>query len=94
MWILLIVILLKINGEIVDYHNIDDASISSGIEHTCAIHFLTNTDFGGQVNCWGSNSYGQCNAPKVSSPKWVEIEVIDVGDFYSIEFGTISYVWH
>lgn len=42
---------------------IDDATLTAGALHTCAIHLLSPNDFGGEVYCWGINSLGQCNAP-------------------------------
>ena len=60
-WLLLLVLA----EGMIDHHIIDDTSISTGIEHTCAVHLLSEADFGGQVLCWGSNGQGQSSPPKV-----------------------------
>lgn len=51
--------------EIVNHQIIDDTSVTTGIEHTCALHLLKDGDFAGRVLCWGSNGQGQSLAPKV-----------------------------
>ena len=62
-WLLL---LLALTEGMIDHHIIDDTSISTGIEHTCAVHLLSEADFGGRVLCWGSNGQGQSSPPKVT----------------------------
>jgi hypothetical protein len=49
----------------IEHLDIDDTTVSAGIEHSCAIHSISAADFGGKVLCWGENSKGQADPPKV-----------------------------
>ncbi|KAF0744342.1 hypothetical protein Ae201684_000830 [Aphanomyces euteiches] len=49
----------------IDHVDIDDTTVSAGIEHTCAIHSVSKVDFGGKVICWGDNTLGQGSPPDV-----------------------------
>nr|AIG55472.1 secreted protein [Thraustotheca clavata] len=49
--------------DVIEHVDIDDTTVSAGIEHSCAIHSVSAADFGGKVICWGSNSMGQAEAP-------------------------------
>ena len=61
MWFIRIVLCL----DDVRHQILDDTSVSTGIEHTCALHILKEGDFAGRVLCWGSNGQEQSLSPKV-----------------------------
>ncbi|ETW04783.1 hypothetical protein H310_03922 [Aphanomyces invadans] len=62
---------------VIDHVDIDDTTVSAGIEHTCAIHSVSTVDFGGKVVCWGDNTLGQ------SSPPDVEFIQVSSGRFHT-----------
>lgn len=51
-------------GNLIEHQIIDDSSITTGIEHSCALDLLSDNDIGGRVVCWGSNGRGQSSPPK------------------------------
>ncbi|RHY89303.1 hypothetical protein DYB37_002205 [Aphanomyces astaci] len=50
-------------GAVIEHVDIDDTTVSAGIEHSCAIHSVSTVDFGGKVVCWGDNTFGQSSPP-------------------------------
>ena len=48
------------------YSDVDETVVSVGRTHSCAVdEGKGDGDFGGRVKCWGSNSFGQLDAPQV-----------------------------
>ncbi|ETV86513.1 hypothetical protein H257_01690 [Aphanomyces astaci] len=62
---------------VIAHLDIDDTTVSAGIEHSCAIHSVSTVDFGGKVVCWGDNTFGQ------SSPPDVEFIQVSSGRFHT-----------
>jgi hypothetical protein len=46
------------------HSDIDEISVSSGHFHTCALSTAPGVEFGGPLKCWGSNDFGQADAPE------------------------------
>jgi hypothetical protein len=49
------------------HSDIDETSLASGDQHTCAIED-SGREIGGKAVCWGANSHGQATPPAVRVP--------------------------
>jgi len=49
--------------------DVDDTTVTVGRVHACVIKATVNVAVGGRVVCWGDNSVGQTDAPKVRRPQ-------------------------
>ncbi len=58
--------------EVEFYHDIDDTTLSAGVNHACALSAVDDSDVGGEVVCWGDNHLGQSDPPSVST-KWLRV---------------------
>ena len=58
------------------HSDIDETSVSTGFQHTCAIEHV-GKDFGGKAVCWGANDHEQATAPNG------EFIQISAGQFHS-----------
>jgi hypothetical protein len=50
-------------GAHLDHLDLDDNTITLGSEHACALERVDEQSAGGEIVCWGDNSYGQLDPP-------------------------------
>ena len=47
------------------FHDLDDTILTVGSHHACLIEGVEESEFGGEVVCWGGDEHGQASPPNV-----------------------------